>query len=180
MRRIRNLPNMITLLRLAAALCLPLTQAFSAPFLLLYAFCGLSDALDGYLARRLHAVSRLGQVLDSIADLLFFGIALLMILTATAFPAWILWWVAGIAMVRAITMVFGAIKYRRFALLHTCANKAAGAALFLFPFFYPVLPGETLPVLVCTLGSLSAVEELGITLKAKTLQRDVRSIFRKQ
>lgn len=65
-----NIPNALTLLRLA------LTPAFArlivlgrprAAFAVLLIAAG-SDALDGFLARRLHQVTQLGKILDPVAD----------------------------------------------------------------------------------------------------------------
>ena len=41
------------------------------PFWTLYALCGISDMVDGWLARRLHAETKAGAILDSVADLSF-------------------------------------------------------------------------------------------------------------
>ncbi len=65
-----TLPNVITLARLACVpLCvwLLLIGAFATGFWVILA-AGLSDAIDGFLARRLNLVSRLGALLDTIAD----------------------------------------------------------------------------------------------------------------
>src|SRR3954469_2998454 len=70
-----TVPNAVTLIRLA---CLPLfvyllfgrDDRSSAAWLL--AAIGVTDWLDGYLARRLHQVSTFGKVLDPTADRLVF------------------------------------------------------------------------------------------------------------
>jgi cardiolipin synthase len=65
-----NLPNLISLLRLAVAplaVYLVLNQVWAASFWLFVA-AGLSDALDGYLARRLGARTLIGGYLDPLAD----------------------------------------------------------------------------------------------------------------
>lgn len=43
----------------------------TAAFWTVYGLCGISDMADGYLARRLHAESKRGAMLDSVADLCF-------------------------------------------------------------------------------------------------------------
>ena len=61
--------------------------------------------------------------------------------------------------------------------MHTHANKAAGAALFLLPFMIP-LTGLTAPVVIaCTVASLSALEELAILLKSESLDRNAPGLF---
>lgn len=69
-RHARHLPNLLTLLRLLLTLpiaWLLLSERFAAA-LWLFAVAGASDALDGFLARRFGWVSRVGSVLDPLAD----------------------------------------------------------------------------------------------------------------
>lgn len=67
---LRHVPNFLTAMRLAAA---PATAGllaaghFNAAFGM-FAFAGLSDAADGYLAKRFGLTSRLGRFLDPAAD----------------------------------------------------------------------------------------------------------------
>jgi phosphatidylglycerophosphate synthase len=76
---IRHLPNVLSVLRIAAApvlVWLALTgheRAFAA--VLVPAL--VTDIVDGYLARRLGLTTALGALLDSVADLLLFGVATL-------------------------------------------------------------------------------------------------------
>tara|TARA_R110002096_G_scaffold36365_14_gene101689 strand:- start:29 stop:595 length:567 start_codon:yes stop_codon:yes gene_type:complete len=73
-----TLPNLLTALRIAASLA-PLAVLASAPAtaagvaLIVLIVAGLTDYLDGKLARTWGVTSRLGQVLDSIADKLIFA-----------------------------------------------------------------------------------------------------------
>ncbi len=65
-----NLPNLITLGRLLSvpvAVYLLMQTAYMAAFLLFVA-AGISDALDGYLAKRYNQTTRLGAFLDPLAD----------------------------------------------------------------------------------------------------------------
>src|SRR4051812_44049552 len=81
--RIFTIPNVITFVRL---LCLPLfvwllfgndNRAAAA---ILLAVLGTTDFLDGYLARRLHQTSKLGKVLDPVADRILFFVAITAVL----------------------------------------------------------------------------------------------------
>ena len=79
MKKLLTLPNLLTALRIAGAVCMifmpPLTQAF----FIIYTLCGVSDVLDGTIARAWHSESDFGARLDSIADLLFYAVMLLRI-----------------------------------------------------------------------------------------------------
>ena len=81
-----TLPNILTFIRIAA---IPLVVVlFYAPFSwageaagLLFAAAGITDSLDGYLARRLGQTSRLGAFLDPVADKLIVATALVLIVS---------------------------------------------------------------------------------------------------
>lgn len=54
----------------------------------IFAVASLTDYLDGYLARKLSAGSRVGEWLDPLADKILVGAALLMLVVFRQFPAW--------------------------------------------------------------------------------------------
>ena len=65
----RNIPNLLSIFRIVAAFAFPvLPVEWRLPLIMTAA---LSEFLDGFLARRWHAVTALGQLLDPIADKLF-------------------------------------------------------------------------------------------------------------
>ncbi|MFN0171296.1 MAG: CDP-alcohol phosphatidyltransferase family protein [Bryobacteraceae bacterium] len=68
-----NAPNLITLLRLAAVpfLCREILAHRFGPALALCLAAGVTDGLDGWVARRFHARTRAGAYLDPIADKIF-------------------------------------------------------------------------------------------------------------
>ena len=88
---IKQLPNFLTALRLCAA---PLTAVFILHgqdwgALAVFAFAGLSDALDGYLARRLASASRFGVYLDPAADKLLMLASFVTLTVEGAVPLWL-------------------------------------------------------------------------------------------
>ena len=90
---ILNLPNILTLIRVLAIPVLVLV--FSLPFqwsdvcaALLFLAAGLTDWLDGYLARKLNQTSPFGAFLDPVADKLIVGVALVMLVQVHA-TAWL-------------------------------------------------------------------------------------------
>lgn len=89
--RLLTLPNVVTVVRLV---CLPvfLWLLFGAEdrlaAALLLAALGITDWVDGYLARHLHQTSELGKVLDPVADRLLFFLGAGGILVDGSVPAW--------------------------------------------------------------------------------------------
>jgi CDP-diacylglycerol--glycerol-3-phosphate 3-phosphatidyltransferase len=81
-----NVPNTLTWIRIAA---IPLiVLLFFMPYSwadpaagLLFAAAGVTDSLDGYLARRLGQTSRLGAFLDPVADKLVVAVALVLLVS---------------------------------------------------------------------------------------------------
>lgn len=70
-----NIADIITLFRIAGTLSLIFLRPFSAGFFSVYALTGLTDVLDGWIARKTETASAFGARLDSIADLLFYAVA---------------------------------------------------------------------------------------------------------
>lgn len=67
----KNVPNEITIFRILLSISLFFIKPFSSLFLVIYLLCGFSDMIDGYIARKMNATSKLGAILDSIADVVF-------------------------------------------------------------------------------------------------------------
>ncbi|WP_209443611.1 CDP-alcohol phosphatidyltransferase family protein [Paenibacillus camerounensis] len=171
---IRHIPNTLTVMRMIGSLCLLFLEPLSGLFLVVYTLCGASDALDGYIARKTKSASEAGASLDSMADFLFIGVLLLVLLPLLHLPVWLIYWIAGIAVLRGASLLTGWLRYRTLAFIHTYANKATGLLLFCFPFLY-YLFGLTAPAsLLCIAASLSALEELAINICSRELKRDAR------
>ena len=106
----RDIPNLITLVRIL--LVAPITYALLHEAyqlaLLLFAVAAISDGLDGWLARRNGWSSRLGAILDPMADKLLLVAAYLSLGWVGVLPAWLV----AIVMGRDLLIVAGAGLYR--------------------------------------------------------------------
>lgn len=173
--------NTLTFSRLLISPALLFFEPRSHYFLLIYAYCGLSDVLDGWLARRWGIQSNLGAKLDSTADLAFFTISLIIWLPRIHVADWIVSWVIGIFGFRCISMIVAYDKFQQFIpFLHTNLNKLSGLLLFFIPVvvFFPdsiyVHYGTIAALGIC---SLATIEELAILFLNKKYLRDIPSIF---
>lgn len=174
-----NTADTVTSVRIAASFFLLFLPLRSAGFLAVYTLAGLTDALDGRLARKTGTACEFGARLDSIADLLFYGIVLFRLTPVLwrEMSAAILYAVAVILLVRTAACAVAAIKYRRFAFLHTRLNKLTGAALFLLPYILVISAGIVYCWSVCILAFASSLEELAIHLCRSEYRADRKSIF---
>ena len=174
----KSIPNIISLLRLVFSPALLLFAPFSDSFLLLYALLGLSDVLDGFLARRWGVSGKLGARLDSAADFLLFGILLYLLVRNYRFPVWALLWAGLIAILRFVVLTVCYARFHKLVFLHTYANKVTGFLLILSPFLLPLLGLNASAIVVCVVASISALEELILQLTQRELNLDVVSIMK--
>ena len=151
---IKQIPNALTTLRLILALpvCLLILNENYPAVLWVALIAGLSDAVDGYLARRLNALSYYGAVADPLAD------KTLLLSTYIAFSVVGLlpWWVAVLLLIRDLLIVSGALIYRRkfghYKMAPSVWGKSCTAMQILFALMllmqqvYPVLPEFILQV----------------------------------
>ena len=174
-----NIADTVTALRIAASAVLLFLPLQTAGFLAVYTLTGLTDAMDGWLARKTKTASEFGARLDSVADLLFYGVLLLRLFPVLwqALPAAIWYAVAGIFLTRLAAYAAAAIKYHCFASLHTWLNKLTGIAVFLFPYVFAVSTGVGYSWAVCVLAFAASLEELAIHLCRKDYCADRKSIF---
>lgn len=93
---ISQLPNLITISRigLVPVLILLLKEQEYAASLAVFVIAGVSDGLDGYIAKRFHFQSRLGSILDPIADKLLLLSSYLMLMLLNHIPFWLMLTVA--------------------------------------------------------------------------------------
>jgi cardiolipin synthase (CMP-forming) len=94
---LRHLPNLFTLLRLALTpvIALAILDQRFRDALLLCMLAGVSDGIDGQLARRFNWQSRAGAILDPLADKALLMIVFISLGIAWAIPRWLVWLVVG-------------------------------------------------------------------------------------
>lgn len=174
-----NLPNCITAARVIGTLCLLPVQPLSPVFYGLYTLTGFTDVLDGWAARKTGSVSEFGAKLDSLADLIFYAVMLIKIfpILLMELPVEIWYAVAAVLVLRLSAYLAAAVKYRRFAALHTYMNKLTGAAVFCVPYVISLPLMVSVCWVVCAVAFIASGEELLIHLRRRTDCGTVKSIF---
>ena len=153
----KHIPNLITVLRFLGAACLLLCNPADASFWVIYGLCGVSDMVDGYLARRLHAESRIGAVLDSVADICFVTCCAIRLLPVLQIPRGLWIWAGLIVIIKIINQISALVIHRRLCFPHTEANKLTGLLLFVA---VPMVFRSIVPIaIVAGVATFAAVQE---------------------
>ena len=90
--KLKNIPNILSVIRILLVFVFVwLFFALEKPYvaLLIFLIAGLTDVVDGYLARRNNWVSNLGKILDPLADKLLVCAAMICLIETNQLPAWI-------------------------------------------------------------------------------------------
>lgn len=160
----RNSANILTSVRIFGAVILLFIEPFSSAFFVLYTVCGITDAFDGWVARRFNNESLFGAKLDSVADLLFYSSALIKIIPSffgiLPMPIWI--FTAVILFIRLVSYLTALIKFHRFPSLHTYGNKLTGVILFFLPYLIYSKRIIEICAFICIIAGISSTEELFI------------------
>ena len=127
----KYIANIITGSRVAFSLPLLFVPLSSAWFYILYLFCGLTDMIDGAIARKTGAVSKFGARLDTVADFVFMIVCSIEILPLMHIPVWLWVWIIIVALIKIFNIVLVFIYKKKLLSIHTVLNKTTGFALFL-------------------------------------------------
>jgi len=154
LNRIFETQNLITLLRLVLLpfVLLSLWQLRIKQFLALLTVAGLSDVLDGYIARKTGRVTKIGQLLDHLIDKILVISIVLILYIKWNFP----FWAFGIIIFRELgAIVVGWLLLRRYRLVarSNILGKIAGISFFLLTFAYILnLKPYVEPLIYSTVG----------------------------
>ena len=151
--------NVITGLRILVSAVLLFCPVFSPIFYVLYLIAGLSDMVDGIIARKTDSVSECGSRFDSIADFVFVAVCLIKILPVMDISIWLCVWTAIIALIKIINIISGYAKQKRYVAVHTTMNKVTGVLLFMLPLTLTIVPIIYTGIPTCSVATFAAVRE---------------------
>ena len=155
----KSIANIITGSRIVFSIAILFTQPFSPMFYVLYGAAGLTDMIDGTVARQTNTVSAFGAKFDTIADFVFVAVCLIKLLPVFTIPVWLWIWIAVIALLKVINIISGALMFKRMIVLHTVMNKITGALCFLLPLTLSLIDLKYGTIVVCTAATFAAIQE---------------------
>ena len=151
--------NLITGSRIVLSVALLFCPALSPAFLALYLTAGITDMIDGAVARRTGTVSAFGARLDTVVDIVFVAVCLLKLLPVLDVPVWLFIWIAVIAVMKAANLAAGYIRQKAFISVHSVFNKVTGGLLFVFPLTLTFIDLKCSAAVVCMIATAAAIHE---------------------
>ena len=157
--------DVMTGLRIVFSAAMLFPSAESGLFIALYVCAGVSDMLDGLIARKTRTESAFGEKLDSAADLIFLAVSAAKIAPKLIFPLWIWIWTAAVALMRLVNAGIGFVRRGRVMPVHTRANRLTGLMLFLLPIVCGRGGAVWYAAAVCLSATLAAAQEGALLIK---------------
>lgn len=155
----RYAANIITGCRIAFSILLLMFPVFSFRFYAMYLASGITDMIDGTVARKTNSASASGSRFDTIADAVFLVSALLKLLPEIEFPAWALTWIVVIAVIKQQISHGGSFVKKVHCQTYTIMNKITGALLFLLPLTFKLAEIRYSAIAVCFIATAAAIQE---------------------
>ena len=151
--------NIITGNRIICSIALLFFPEFSPAFYTLYIIAGISDMIDGVVARKTGTVSEFGSKLDTAADFVLVVVCLIKLIPIIHIPKWLIIWIIVIAVIKAINLISGYIMRKEIVVLHTAMNKVTGILLFVLPLTLSFIDLKYSGAVVSALATFSAIQE---------------------
>ena len=160
-----SIANILTVCRIVGSLILLPLPLPSVGFRLTYLFCGISDMIDGTVARKTGSATAFGAKLDTAADFTFFAVSFWKLYPILHLPLWLWIWAACIFAVKIGNLCAEWLCRKTLLSRHTRANKLTGLLLFLLPLTVTSIDMTYTAPIVCTAATIAAVQESIYLLK---------------
>lgn len=151
--------NIITSIRIICSISLLFCPALSMLFYVLYIVAGVTDMIDGIVARKTNSVSEFGSKLDTIADFVLVVTCLIKLLPVLDIETWMYIWIVIIAVIKLINIVSCYVMWKKLIAVHSVMNKVSGVLLFALPLTFRIIGLRYSVIVVCVVATFAAVQE---------------------
>lgn len=151
--------NIITSIRIICSISLLFCPALSMLFYVLYIVAGVTDMIDGIVARKTNSVSEFGSKLDTIADFVLVVTCLIKLLPVLDIETWMYIWIVIIAVIKVINIVSCYVMWKKLIAVHSVMNKVSGVLLFALPLTFRIIGLRYSVIVVCMVATFAAVQE---------------------
>ena len=156
----KNLANIITGFRILGSITLIFLPMFSLTFYIMYLLCGVSDAVDGRIARITGSEGESGAVFDTVADFIFVAVMFVKFIPVLEIEKWLWIWIAAVTAVKAGNIIYGFICEKKLISPHTVMNKITGFLLFVFPLTLNFIDINIILPVVGIFATFAAIQEI--------------------
>ena len=154
-----GMANIITGFRVLISIALLFCPVFSPVFYTLYLIAGVSDMIDGTIARRTNTVSGFGARFDTAADFVFVVVCMIKLLPVINMQIWLCVWIVIIALIKTVNIISGYIVQKKLVAVHSVMNKVTGVLLFILPLTLSIIPLTYSAIPICAVATFAAVQE---------------------
>lgn len=151
--------NLITGTRILCSFALLFCPAFSPLFIALYVIAGLTDMIDGTVARMTNTASEFGAKLDTAADFALVAACLIKLIPVLELPVWLSVWIGAIALIKMVNIASGYVVWKKLMTAHTAMNRFTGVLLFILPLTLPIIDLRISGSTVCAVATFAAIQE---------------------
>ncbi|MBQ9849199.1 MAG: CDP-alcohol phosphatidyltransferase family protein [Clostridia bacterium] len=171
----KHLANIISLSRVAGAIALFFFNDISTAFLIIYVLCGITDLIDGPIARKTNSTSPLGATLDTVGDVATYLALTKVLIIKKLVAGWILAWILSAGVLFGVGALISKRRFGKLYLPHTYLGKIFGGAVFVLPLAMQFMPGYVWMSVICSIATVHAFELLYVQSKNKTAEDFVPS-----
>jgi CDP-diacylglycerol--glycerol-3-phosphate 3-phosphatidyltransferase len=177
MNFIKYVPNILSVSRIFLALTLLFIPALSPLFLIIYTLAGITDMIDGPIARKFNVTSNLGANLDGMADYIFAIVAVVRIVPVLELNTLSIVIIVWAISLKAIGLIVGYVNFRQLSLVHTYGNKSGAVLLLLFPLFQVAVNENIVVLFLGAYATMFLLEEVAINAVLPEPTRNINGIW---
>ena len=183
----KHLANIISGIRIVAGSFLYLFNDFTGGFIAIYVICGITDLIDGPIARKLGTTSSLGAVLDTIGDAVTYMAFIKILLMRHMIPSWLIIWMLGVLALHIVAGFVSLKRVKKFYIVHSLFGKILGGSIFVLPFAMWIVSKTNLDymstvhlliTIIVGFSTIAGIESLAIQMKTDDLETEIKTIYR--
>ena len=182
----KNLANILSATRIVAGAFLYLFNDITGGFIALYIVCGITDLLDGPIARKFNTTSAIGAALDTVGDAVTYMAFVKILLVQHMIPSWIVYWMFGVLGLHILAGFVSLVKTKKFFVVHSLFGKILGGSVFVLPFAMWIIsktPLEYMPTvhilmaIIAGFSTIAGIESFVIQCKIVDPETKIKTIY---
>lgn len=182
----KNLANILSAIRIVAGACLYLFNDITGGFIAIYIVCGITDLLDGPVARKFESTSAVGAILDTVGDAVTYMALVKILLVKHMIPSWIVYWMLAVLALHILAGLVSLKKAKKFFVVHSLFGKILGGSVFVMPFAMWIVSKtgldydstvHLLMAIIAGFATIAGIESFAIQCKITDPETRIKTIY---